>query len=38
MIICEYDGTAYHGWQLQPNGISIQEVLEEKTGIITQEK
>ena len=37
-IICEYDGTSYHGWQIQPNGISIQEVLEEKTGIITQEK
>jgi tRNA pseudouridine38-40 synthase len=38
MIVCEYDGTAYHGWQRQPNGISIQEVLEEKIGIITQEK
>lgn len=38
MIICEYDGTAYHGWQRQPNGISIQEVLEEKIGIITQEE
>jgi len=31
-IICEYDGTSYHGWQVQPNGISIQEVLEEKIG------
>jgi len=38
MIICEYDGTAYHGWQRQPNGISIQEVLEEKIGVITQEE
>lgn len=37
-IICEYDGTAYHGWQLQPNGISIQEILEKKIGLITQEK
>ena len=37
-IICEYDGTSYHGWQVQPNGISIQEVLEEKIGTITQEK
>ena len=22
-----YDGTAYHGWQLQPNAISVQEKL-----------
>jgi len=22
-----YKGTAYHGWQMQPNGISVQEVL-----------
>jgi tRNA pseudouridine38-40 synthase len=22
-----YNGTAYHGWQIQPNGISVQEVL-----------
>ena len=26
-IYCSYKGTAYHGWQVQPNGISIQEVL-----------
>lgn len=28
-LIIEYDGTNYCGWQLQPNGITIQEVLEE---------
>ena len=25
-----FDGTAYHGWQRQPNGITVQEVVEEK--------
>lgn len=24
-----YDGSAYHGWQRQPNGLSIQQVVEE---------
>ncbi|ACM21986.1 tRNA pseudouridine38/39/40 synthase [Geotalea daltonii FRC-32] len=28
-LIIEYDGTAYCGWQLQPNGITIQQVIEE---------
>ncbi len=27
-LIIEYDGTAYCGWQSQPNGLTIQEVLE----------
>ena len=27
-ISLAYDGTAYHGWQVQPNGTSVQEVLE----------
>lgn len=26
-IYLSYDGTNYHGWQIQPNGLSIQEVL-----------
>ena len=25
-----YDGSAYHGWQRQPESISVQQVLEEK--------
>ena len=27
-IIVSYDGTAYVGWQVQPNGVSIQALLE----------
>ncbi|MBN2178178.1 MAG: tRNA pseudouridine(38-40) synthase TruA [Deltaproteobacteria bacterium] len=34
-ITVEYDGTGYHGWQRQPNGISIQEVLENNLALIT---
>lgn len=28
-LTIEYDGTNYVGWQLQPNGVSIQQVMEE---------
>ena len=27
-IVIAYDGTAYTGWQIQPNGLTVQEVLE----------
>lgn len=29
-----YEGTAYHGWQNQPNAISVQEVLEKALSTI----
>ena len=27
-ITFSYDGTTYHGWQIQPNGMSVQEKLQ----------
>lgn len=28
LLKLSFDGTAYHGWQIQPNGITVQEVLQ----------
>lgn len=28
-IFLSYDGTAYHGWQMQPNAVSVQQRLNE---------
>lgn len=28
-VTLSYDGTRYHGWQIQPNGVSVQERLQE---------
>ena len=33
-IYFSYKGTAYHGWQIQPNGISVQEVLTKALGTV----
>jgi tRNA pseudouridine38-40 synthase len=37
-LIVEYDGTAYVGWQLQPNGLSIQQVMEEALAKLVGEE
>lgn len=37
-IIIEYEGTRYHGWQVQPNGVSIQEKIEETLERLTGER
>ena len=29
-----FDGTAYHGWQIQPNGMSVQQKLQEALGLV----
>ncbi|MEK9630100.1 MAG: tRNA pseudouridine(38-40) synthase TruA [Nitrospinota bacterium] len=38
LLIIEYEGTAYHGWQMQKNGISVQEVVERELSTITKTK
>lgn len=37
-IQLSYDGTNYHGWQIQPNGITVQEVLEKVLSVVSREK
>ena len=29
-MVVAFDGTAYHGWQRQPNGLTVQQVVEER--------
>lgn len=37
MLTVAYDGTNYHGWQLQPNVITIESVLNEKLSELLNE-
>jgi len=36
-IVLEFDGTHYRGWQRQKNGLAIQQVLEDKIAVMTNE-
>ena len=33
-----YDGTHYHGWQIQPNGVTVQSELERCLSLLMREK
>lgn len=37
-LVVAYDGTNYCGWQVQPNGITIEEVLNRELGRLLGEK
>ena len=37
-IELSYDGTAYHGWQIQPNGNSVQETLQKALSMLLREE
>lgn len=37
-IFIAYKGTSYHGWQLQPNAVTVQKILDEALSTILEEK
>lgn len=37
-LIIEYDGTNYVGWQTQPNGLAVQQVIEKELFCVTGEE
>ena len=37
-LLIEYEGSAYHGWQFQSNGLTVQEVLEKCIQKTTKQK
>ena len=34
-LVVAYDGTNYSGWQIQPNGITIEEILNRQISKLT---
>jgi tRNA pseudouridine38-40 synthase len=38
LLTVEYDGTNYAGWQIQPNGLTVQEVVEKALANILGQK
>jgi tRNA pseudouridine38-40 synthase len=37
-IFISYKGTSYHGWQIQPNSVTVQKVLDDALSIVLSEK
>lgn len=38
MLVVSYDGTNYHGWQVQPSAVTIEGVLNEAVSKLTGER
>ena len=38
LIECSYKGIAFHGWQIQPNAMTVQEQIEKALSIILKQK
>jgi tRNA pseudouridine38-40 synthase len=37
-IYISYKGTSYHGWQLQPNSITVQKIFDDALSVVLNEK
>jgi tRNA pseudouridine38-40 synthase len=37
-IFISYKGTSYHGWQIQPNSITVQKILDDALSVVLTEK
>lgn len=37
-IYISYKGTSYHGWQVQPNSITVQKILDEALSVVLNEE
>ncbi len=37
-INISFKGTSYHGWQLQPNAVTVQKILEDVLSLVTGEE
>jgi tRNA pseudouridine38-40 synthase len=37
-IFISYKGTSYHGWQIQPNSVTVQQILEESLSVVINER
>jgi tRNA pseudouridine38-40 synthase len=37
-IFISYKGTSYHGWQIQPNSVTVQKILEDALSVVLGEK
>ena len=37
-LLIEFDGSSYHGWQFQDNGLTVQEVLEKCIDKVVKKK
>ncbi len=35
LLTLRYDGTRYHGWQVQPNGVTVQQTLQDAVEAVT---